>query len=440
MVRLALVLSTAAVAAALAAAPQRDPALAALTRVDAVPTVVSRHTARGVWCSAETALDRRAIEPGPTIHLVYALPFDAPGALDVVGPRVDAAVRSIEAWWRREDPQRVPRFDRYRASCGAQLDVTTVRLDPPTRWFERRAETAPAIVAGVAARGLVAEYVATLILFDGPGGPRDACGQGGTVSDGGRVGVVFLDACPDLPADTQLAHELLHALGALPPGAAHPCPGDARHPCDDAADVLAPTTDGRPLAALRLDGAGDDYYDHAGRWPDVRDTVFLRRLDERRAGLVVRVRGRGTVSSPVPGVACTTACTTSWDVKLQVPLDARPGRGHRFVRWEGACTGTRSCAVRPASAPARVTAVFAPPTFRFRVVVEGRGTVRVGDRSICRSSCVRGVPSYRALRLDAEPAPGWRLSGWSPPCARATARCSVAVEGPMSVRVRFVQG
>jgi hypothetical protein len=87
---------------------------------------------------------------------------------------------------------------------------------------------------------------------------------------------------------------------------------------------------------------------------------------------------------------------------------------------------------------ARVAAVFAPPSYRFGLVVTGRGTVRLGDRSTCRSTCTRGVASFSRLRLEAVPAPGWRLAGWSVPCARSAAACVVLVERPMTVRVRFV--
>jgi hypothetical protein len=124
---------------------------------------------------------------------------------------------------------------------------------------------------------------------------------------------------------------------------------------------------------------------------------------------------------------------------MKVPLAARPGRGHRFVRWEGACTGARGCTAALGRAPVSVTAVFAPPTFRFGVVVAGRGTVRLGDRSTCRSTCVRGVASFSRLRLEAHAAPGWRLAGWSSPCRGSRPICTIAVERPMSVRVSFVE-
>jgi hypothetical protein len=315
MGRLALVLLVTAAVAAAAGTHSLRPA----------------HASSMAWCSEPASRDRPATGPGPAVHVVYARPFDAADSLSAVGPRIDAATRSLERWWRREDPGRAPRFDRWAAACGAQLDVTTVPLVQPTRWYERRGEAGATVLAGVADAGLVRDHVATIVLFDGPGGRAGACAEGDGTASGG-VALVHLGACASVPADRMLAHALLHALGGLPAGAAHACPGDSGHVCDDDADVLAPTGADAP-AALRLDAGRDDYYGQRAGTPGLRASTFLRRLDEPTSTLAVSVRGAGAVSGPVPGTDCAARCVTRWDVRMRVPLTARPGRGHRFVRW-----------------------------------------------------------------------------------------------------------
>ena len=48
--------------------------------------------------------------------------------------------------------------------------------------------------------------------------------------------------------------ELLHALGALPAGAPHPCSAsDDGHPCDSEQDILYPYASGAALSSLILD-------------------------------------------------------------------------------------------------------------------------------------------------------------------------------------------
>ena len=248
---------------------------------------------------------------------------------------------------------------------------------------------------------------------------------------------MYLNACPTVPDDLLLAHELLHALGALPDGAPHPCPGDDGHPCDDPADALWPTATGSPLADLHLDAARDDYYGHGGSWPDLRDSVYLRRLGESSTTLAVRVRGLGTVTSSVPGVSCTTTCDSHWDVRMTVELHAAPARARRFVRWEGACEG-RPCADELRGSRVGVTAVFAPRTVRLGLAVTGRGTLRTSTGWTCTDSCTRDVRSFSPVRIHARPAPGWRLHRWSGRCDGRATTCVVAMETVTRVRAVFL--
>ena len=74
-------------------------------------------------------------------------------------------------------------------------------------------------------------------------------------------------------------HELLHTLGAVPPGAPHSCPGaSAGHTCDNPNDLMYPSTAGEPLSAKILDPGRDDYYGHSGGWIDTQDSPWLVHL------------------------------------------------------------------------------------------------------------------------------------------------------------------
>jgi hypothetical protein len=64
-------------------------------------------------------------------------------------------------------------------------------------------------------------------------------------------------------------------------------------------------------------------------------------------GLYVSAVGRGRVTSEPAGVACGKDCEEIYAYGTDVTLRARPKAGQRFVRWQGACTGTQpTCRVK----------------------------------------------------------------------------------------------
>ena len=73
-----------------------------------------------------------------------------------------------------------------------------------------------------------------------------------------------------------------------------------------------------------------------------------------RPGVVpVRVVGRGSVSG------CPRACEMPTIEGNPVTFRAEPGRGRRFVRWEGSCRGTKRTCTFIATQGLSVRAVFA---------------------------------------------------------------------------------
>ena len=147
----------------------------------------------------------------------------------------------------------------------------------------------------------MSSYKKNLVYYGGPSVETDVCGVGGGDFDGPGFAIVVPAGCPTVPTDTVLAHELLHALGAVPPGDPHPCPDDAAHPCDSPTDVLYPFTHGEPLTQKVLDYNHDDYYGHSGSWPDIQDSSWLSHLDTPQLAFAITFAGAGTVTSDVPG-------------------------------------------------------------------------------------------------------------------------------------------
>jgi hypothetical protein len=65
----------------------------------------------------------------------------------------------------------------------------------------------------------------------------------------------------------------------------------------------------------------------------------------KTARITVAVGGKGRVVSSPGGIACPGRCAASYPVGSHVVLRAIPPKGWRFLRWQGACTGTTRCAV-----------------------------------------------------------------------------------------------
>jgi hypothetical protein len=240
---------------------------------------------------------------------------------------------------------------------------------------------------------------------------------------------VYTAGCSGVPTDTIAAHELLHALGAVPPGDPH-CPSDPGHPCDSPTDVLYPYTGGEPISQKVLDYNHDDYYGHSQSWPDVQDSLWLHRLDEQQVGLTVSFSGLGTVTSDVPGVDCSATCSTQWDPGTVVSLDAEPAATERFIRWTGACTGAGTCQLTLAQATS-VTAVYGPLRIPVRVSIAGKGKVS------CSPACTKTFDAGGFLSLKAVPAKGWRFAGWGGGCKGVRPTCAPATDYRLTVTARF---
>jgi Divergent InlB B-repeat domain len=369
---------------------------------------------------------------GNQFHVVYVVPSDGPDRFAQVAGLIAADVGDVLRWWRREDPTRAPRFDVTSGDC---LDMSAVRLSQPAAAlvglnsrYRQIADGLQSVLADLHKKGLV--YYDSPLPLEGEvcgqaapaplvGGPRSAavvyvapnlfglpgCGSLGTADYGAVIA----------------AHEMVHALGALVPGAPHACAGDAGHPCDSALDILAPSGADCCLNGLTLDVGRDDYYAHGQGWWDVRNSSWLSHLDAPAQPLTVRLVGDTadtSLRSDVPGISCPPACSISYDGGETVALNGEWGEGRWLVRWEGDCTGSGPCSVAM-TAPRSVTAVVRLIRYALRVRVRGKGHVTSAPAGLisCPRKCSASYEHGKPVRLTARAARGSRFVGWGGDCS-----------------------
>lgn len=364
---------------------------------------------------------------------MYAVPADGADNFATFANRIADDMTSISNWWTGQDPTRAPRFDLAAFPLASCVDISSVRLPDSGASLQGSASSAFARVENDLANvGFGSVYKRYVVYYDGPSVETGVCGTGGGLFDQGLgYAIVWLAGCPGAPTDAVAAHELGHALGAVPSGAPHECPPpNDRHVCDSAVDLMFWQDSGQPLASRFLDFNHDDYYEHATNGIDIRNSLWLRHLDTPQQPLGVTIDGTGTVVSDVPGVDCATSCTTAWDLGSQVTLDAVPGAGTRFVRWSGACTGRSSCGVA-VDHPTAVTALFGPLRIPLAVATSGRGRV------VCAPACATSFAAGRALTLRAVAATGWKFVRWSGACKGTRPVCRPATDFALSVRATF---
>jgi hypothetical protein len=365
------------------------------------------------WCggSSESVADLPDATTGRQIHAIWAVPSDGPDTFATGAPKLADDLTSISTWWVGQDPTRVPRLDTAGFPTGPCADISFVRLPLPGAAFVGAGSAFDMIVLDLESMGFGSIYKKYVVYYDGPTVETGVCGTGGgDFSSGPSYAIVWLAGCPAVPTDSIGAHELLHAFGALPAGAPHPCAGDDGHPCDSSQDVLYPYTTGQPLSQLILDVNHDDYYGHSGSWIDIQDSAWLHLLGVTEFALNLALAGAGTVTSDVPGVDCTVSCTTEWDQGSSAALTALPAAGKRFVGWTGACTGRLTCSVT-LGAPVAVSAMFGPVRVPVALGRTGKGTIT------CVPRCGKTFAGGAHLTLRAVPAKGWKFASWTGDCA-----------------------
>jgi hypothetical protein len=421
----------AAAAAALGAAPTSSAAVAPVR-----------------WCGTDVAQTDRARDRmgGAQVHVIYAVPADGQDRFAELASPIATDVAAIDAWWRREDPTRAPRFDLFDfPGCDSRmglLDLSSVRLPGPTSAYaalQGRFEGVTRDLFGLRFAEFDKRYV---VFYDGLVPDDGVCGTGaGRESRGPAYAVVYLRSSCELTvgdgrgAAWVAVHELLHAFGAVSDFAPHAC--RSGHVCDGAEDLMAALYNGGFLEEARLDLGRDDYYGHGGSLTDVRSSAWLLDTSAQLA-LTLRVTGRGVIGSEPDGQGCNALCVTEWDGGTAVQLAAAPGAGFGFAGWTGPCAAQRepSCLI-DVGASVEVGAVFRPLR-RLTVQVTGRGTV-TGAGLRCSRSCARQLVEGRPVALRASAARGWRFVRWTGSCRGVRPTCTVRMAAASRIAALFAR-
>src|SRR3954447_17407147 len=104
----------------------------------AAPPIAAASTTQ--WCGADPGpVDQPDVTSALEIHLIYAVPSDAPDRFQELAPTIAADQEAIYEWWQRQDPSRSPRYDFFSSpGCPTRfcaLDISHVRLSEPSSAF-----------------------------------------------------------------------------------------------------------------------------------------------------------------------------------------------------------------------------------------------------------------------------------------------------------------
>ncbi len=148
--------------------------------------------------------------------------------------------------------------------------------------------------------------------------------------------------------------------------------------------------------------------------------------------------GNGSITSSPSGIDCGATCNASFPNGTRVVLTATPAAGWTFAGWNGACSGTGSCALVVES-PKAVTATFTEaPMFPLAVSKSGSGTVGSNPAGIdCGRTCSALFRGGTTVTLIAVPDPGAVFSGWTGVCAGNGPTCPIVLKEAQSTTALF---
>lgn len=202
-----------------------------------------------------------ASSPSPAFALVYLYPA---GSQPVAG-RTDAIAHEalvVDSWYAGQLNGRSPRFA-VDATGVPTVAVVPSDLDPAA--LAARADVVGELVAGWRSSGLISANAVPVVYVEGKQAKEMACGW--TSHGRSTYIVVPMDNCDIHPqtdsrfpygATYLLAHEMLHALGAVSDAAPHY--DGTGHVNDDPRDLIYFGQTRRDWANLTIDPGHDDYY------------------------------------------------------------------------------------------------------------------------------------------------------------------------------------
>ncbi len=411
------------------------------------------------WCGGSNVsqTDRKPdLIYGDQVDVIYAHPTGSPDNFPQFSSRIASDIASLDAWWRKQDQTRTPRFDLYPfptcASKYGELDLEDVTLPQDQSFYlslDSRFDRLVTQLEG-APYNVNDRTKKYLIYYDAPVSFTNVCGQGGGFSNlfstGPSWAIIYVQACGLNIGDGNQAahvitHELLHSLGAVPQGAPHECPApNDGHVCDSALDILYPfITVSSVFDNELLDVNHDDYYGSGGSI-DIRNSPWLLHLDEPSfAGTVATAgSGSGNVTSDVGAINCPGTCSSTQQQGAVLKLTATAASDSRFSGWSGACTGTAPCSVTlDAAKSATATFALEEPLTVSVDASRGSGSVTTEPAGInCPAACTANFDKGQVVRLVARPGSGSRLEGWGGACS-GRGECAVTLEKAETVTATF---
>src|SRR5438094_625219 len=148
----------------------------------------------------------------------------------------------------------------------------------------------------------------------------------------------------------------------------------------------------------------------------------------------------GTVTSSPAGIACGTACATTYDSGTAVTLTATPASYATFDGWTGGgCSGTGPCTLT-LTADTTVTARFNVRRVTLSVSRQGTGggTVTSSPAGIdCGTACAATYDSGSVVTLTATPAANATFDGWTGGGCAGTGPCTLTLTADTTVTARF---
>ena len=184
--------------------------------------------------------------------------------------------------------------------------------------------------------------------------------------------------------------------------------------------------------------------------PSVGTTSVTVDFETALVSLSTLGNGVGGVGSSPSGLFCsapgsTGICVAGFLPGSTVALTATPSTGSVFAGWGGACSGTGTCTLKPATGTTNVTADF--ETAKVQISASGTGvgvliSAPAGincrySNGVCNGSPGGDFPPGATMTIMATPAAGSIFAGWGGPCSGTGACVLKPSAGLTIVTARF---